>query len=72
MQTQGESKPDSGSRQATEHVNKQEQPQTHEDREAQKLVERIQKKASTQRKNRSARTPPSLQTKKTNHAKMQS
>jgi hypothetical protein len=45
MQTQSESKPDSGSRQAAEQVKKQEQPQTHEDREAQKLVERIEKKA---------------------------
>ena len=38
-------KPNSDSRQAGEHVKKQEQPQTHEDREAQKLVERIEKKA---------------------------
>jgi hypothetical protein len=37
-------KPNSDSRQAGEHVKKQEQPQTHEDREAQKLVERIEKK----------------------------
>jgi hypothetical protein len=49
MQTQGESKPDSGSRQAAEHVKKQEQPQTHEDGEAQKLVERIEKKVSDQK-----------------------
>ena len=52
MQTQGESKPDSGSRQAAEHVKKQEQPQTHEDGEAQKLVERIEKKVSDQKPNR--------------------
>ncbi len=57
MQTPGESKPDSGSGQAAEHVKKQEQPQTHEDLEAQKLVERIEKKVSAQRKTGSVKTP---------------
>jgi hypothetical protein len=42
-------KPDSGSRQAPEHVKKQEQPQTHEDGEAQTLVDRIEKKVDEQR-----------------------
>jgi hypothetical protein len=49
METERESKSDSGSRQAAEHVKKQEQPQTHEDREAQKPVERIEKKVSDQK-----------------------
>jgi hypothetical protein len=57
METEGESKPDSGSRQPAEHVKKQEQPQTHEDRKAQKLAERIEKKGRKQRKNRSAKIP---------------
>jgi hypothetical protein len=42
-------KPDSDSRQAAEHVKKQEQPQTHKDGEAQKLVDRIEKKVDDQR-----------------------
>jgi hypothetical protein len=42
-------KPDSASRQAAEHVKKQEQPQTHKDGEAQKLVDRIEKKVDDQR-----------------------
>ena len=45
-------KPDSDSRQVAEHVKKQEQPQTHEDGEAQKLVDRIEKKVSDQKVNR--------------------
>jgi hypothetical protein len=36
---------------------KEEQPQNHEKAEAQKLVDRIEKKVSTQRKNRSSKTP---------------
>jgi hypothetical protein len=36
---------------------KGEQPQTHENGEAQKLVDRIEKKVSIQRKNRSSKTP---------------
>jgi hypothetical protein len=36
---------------------KEEQPQTHENVEAQKLVDRIEKKVSTQRKHRSSKTP---------------
>lgn len=36
---------------------KEERPQTHEEAEAQKLVDRIEKKVSTQRKNRSWKTP---------------
>jgi hypothetical protein len=36
---------------------KEEQPQTHENIEAQKLVDRIEKKVSAQRKNRSSKTP---------------
>jgi hypothetical protein len=49
MPKQGESKPDSDSRQAAEHVKKQEQPQTHQDGETQKLVDRIEKKVSDQK-----------------------
>ena len=49
-------KPDSDSRQAAEHVKKQEQSQTHEDGEAQTLVDRIEKKVDDQRENRSAKT----------------
>ena len=45
-------KPDSDSRQAAEHVKKQEQPQTYEGGEAQKLVDRIEKKVSDQKANR--------------------
>jgi hypothetical protein len=45
-------KPDSDSRQAAEHAKKQEPPQTHEDGEAQKLVDRIEKKVSDQKANR--------------------
>jgi len=36
---------------------KEEQPQTHENGEAQKVVDRIEKKVSAQRKNRSSKTP---------------
>jgi urate oxidase len=36
---------------------KEEQPQTHENGEAQKLVDRIETKVSAQRKNRSSKTP---------------
>jgi hypothetical protein len=36
---------------------KEEQPQTHEKAEAQKLVDRIEKKVSAQRKNRSSKPP---------------
>jgi hypothetical protein len=42
-------KPDSDSHPAAEHVKKQEQPQTHEDSEARKLVDRIEKKVSDQK-----------------------
>jgi hypothetical protein len=42
-------KPDSDSRQAAEHVKKQEQSQTHEDGEAQTLVDRIEKKVDDQK-----------------------
>jgi len=38
-------------------VPKEDQPQTHENGEAQKLVDRIEKKVSAQRKNRSSNTP---------------
>ncbi len=36
---------------------KEEQPQTHENVESQKLVDRIEKKAGAQRKNRSQKAP---------------
>ena len=72
MQTQGKSKPDSGSGQAAEHVKKQEQPQTHEGREAQKLVERIEKKAGARRESRSAKTPSKPPDQKANDAETQS
>jgi hypothetical protein len=42
-------KPDSDSRQAAEHVKKQEQPQTHEDGKAQKLVNRTEKNVHDQK-----------------------
>ena len=48
MEMEGESKPDSDSRQAVEHVKKQEHPQTHEEREVKTLVDRIEKKVSDQ------------------------
>ena len=46
MPTQGESKPDPGTRRAAEHLKKQEHPQTHEEREVKTLVDRIEKKVS--------------------------
>ena len=49
MEMGGESKPDSDSRQAAEHVKKQEHPQTHEEREVKTLVDRIEKKVSDQK-----------------------
>ena len=48
MPTQGESKPDPGTRRAAEPVKKQEQPHTHEGGEARKLVDRIEMKVSDQ------------------------
>jgi len=41
-------KRDSDSRTAAEHVKKQEETQTHEDNEARKLVDRIEKKVKDQ------------------------
>ena len=38
-------------------MSKEEQPPTHENDESQKLVDRIEKKVSAQRKNRSPKTP---------------
>jgi len=54
MLMQGESKLDSGLRQAAEHVKQQEQTQTHENGEAQKLVDRIEKKVHNSRPPESA------------------
>jgi hypothetical protein len=59
--------PDSESRQAAEHV-KQEQPQIHEDSEAQKVVDRINKKVDAQRENRSAKTRAKPPQQDDNHA----